>query len=398
MPDILDASGLQISTASELRTALVEDLKAIYGNDINVDQNSPDGQLIGIMVQLGIDIREKIQQIYNSFDPDRAIGRQLDERVVINHLTRAGGTYTLINIDVTVDRTVTLQGLDASFNDPNGTGYTVQDNAGTAFILVDTATITTGTHSLSFRAKTIGKVETTINTITNQVTIVLGVTAVNNPSAPTTIGQDEETDTQLRIRRQQSVALSSNGYLNGLLGLVLSLEGVTDAAIHENVTNSTDGNGIPAHSIWLIVEGGANSDIANSLYDRKSYGAGMKGTVTVDVATPSGGIFEAKFDRPDPVDLHIRFDIKRTVLGFSFDLASIKQYFVDNLKYGIGEFAETSNPTAIAIAAIAAQGGGGVPINMEISDDGSTWEDYLAAPTLDSKWTLDVANIGITVI
>ena len=399
MPDVLNSTGLQISTASEIRAALVEAFQSIYGADINLDQNSPDGQILGIFTQAGIDIREKILQVYNSFDPDRAIGRQLDERVAINHLTRAGGTYTLINVDVTVDRTVTLQGLDDAFNDANGTGFTVSDNAGTSFILVDTATLTAGTHSLSFRAKNIGKVETTVGTITNQVTIVLGVTGVNNPSAPTTIGQDEETDAQLRMRRQQSVANSANGYLNGLLGLILSLDGVTDAALHENTTTSTDGDGIPAHSIWLVVEGGANSDIADALYDRKSYGAGMKGSVNVPLTTPSGGTFTAKFDRPDAVNLHIRFDLKRTAgLAFVYDLPYIKQFIVDNLKYGIGDFAETASPTAQAVMGIAGQGGGGTPANVEISDDGTTWVDFIEAPTLSSKFTLDTSRITINVV
>lgn len=399
MPDVLDSTGLQISTASEIRANLVAAFQAIYGADINLDQNSPDGQIVGIFTQAAIDIREKVLQVYNSFDPDKAIGRQLDERVAINHLTRAGGTYTLISIDVTVDRTVTLQGLDDAFNDPNGAGFTVADNAGTQFILVDTATLTAGSHSLSFRAKNIGKVESTVGTITNQVTIVLGVTGVNNPSAPTTIGQDEETDSQLRMRRQQSVAISANGYLNGLLGLVLSLDGVTDAALHENTTNSTDGDGIPAHSVWMIVEGGANSDIANALYDRKSYGAGMKGAVSVPITTPSGGTFTAKFDRPDSVDLYIRFDLKRTAgLAFIYDLDFIKQYIVDNLKYKIGGFAETASPTAQAVLGIAGQGGGGTPANVEISIDGSAWVDFIAAPTLSSKFTLDVSRITITVV
>lgn len=399
MPDILDANGLQISTASEIRAALVSAFQTIYGVDINVDQNSPDGQIIGIFTQAGVDIRELIQEVYNSFDPDRAPGRQLDERVVINDIERAGGTFTTINLDITVDRTVTLPGLDAAFNNINGVGFTVQDNAGTQFILIDTVTLTAGTTSLSFRAKNIGQVEATINTITNQVTIVLGVTGVNNPSAPTSIGQNEETDPQLRTRRQQSTAISSNGYLNGLLGLVFSLDGVTDAALYENVTNSTDGDSIPAHGTWLIVEGGANSDIANAYYDRKSYGSAMKGAVSVNITTPSGGTFTALFDRPTAVNLYINFDLKRTAgLAFVYDLPFIKQYLVDNLKYRIGQFAETSAPTAYAVAGIAAQGGGGVPANMEISLDGTTWVDYLDTPTLAGKFTLDASRITITVV
>lgn len=396
MPDILDANGLSVKTAAEIQAELVQGFKDIYGNDINVDQNSPDGQLIGILTQMSVDLRELAVQINNGFDPDRAVGRILDERVVINNIERAGGTFTIIPITLVVDRTVTLQGLDAAFNDINGVGYTVQDNSGTQFILIDTDTLTAGSHSLNFRAKDIGRVETTIDTITSPVTIVLGVTSINNPSAALEIGQNEETDAQLRLRRQQSVALASTGYLNGMLGDILALDGVTDAKLYENYTNVTDGDGIPPHATWLVVEGGANDDIGNVYYENKSYGSNMKGAVEVNIITASGGLFTAKFDRPTAVDLYIRFDIQPTVPLFVFDLDAIKEFIVENLIYKIGDYAETSLVTVAAMGGITSQGGGGVPLNVEISDDGIAWVDFLDVAALDDKWTLDVSNITIT--
>lgn len=398
MPDQLTADGLEVKTRQEIVNDLSDAFREIYGADINLDQNSPDGQIIGILAQLGVDLRELAVQINNGFDPDRALGRVLDERVVINNIERVGATFTTIDINITVDRTVTLAGLDDKFNDIDGTGFTVQDDSGNQFILVDTETITAGTHSLTFRARDIGQVETTIGTITNPVTIVLGVTAINNPVAPTNIGQNEETDAQLRVRRQRSVAQSANGYLNGLLGLVLSLDGVTDAQIYENYTNTTDSDGIPPHCIWLIVEGGSNQDIGNTIYERKSYGCDMKGEVEVNITTPSNALFVAKFDRPTPENLYVRFEIKRTSPIHIFDETIIKDYIEENVLYNIGDFAETSRLTTSAVLAIASQGGGGVPINMEISDDGYSWVDYLEVPSLDAKWVIDADNIEITVI
>lgn len=398
MPDVLDADGLQVKTAAEITADLTTGLQNIYGPDINVDQNSPDGQMVGIITQAAVDIRELAVEVNAGFDPDQAIGIVLDQRVVFNSITRIGGTYTTQPVDITVNTTVFLQGLDANFNDPNGTGFTVQDNAGNQFILIDSVTITAGLHSLNFRAQTIGNVQVPIDTITNPVTIVLGVTAINNSSAATTVGQNEETDAQLRTRRQKSVALSSNGYLNGLLGTVLALPGVTEAALYENVGDTTDGNGIPAHGIWLIVAGGANTDIGNAIYTKKSYGSNMKGSVTVNIITANNTLFIAKFDRPTAANLYIKFDIKRTVPDFDFDLVSIKDYMALNLTYIIGAFADTSEVTEMAINAIANQGGGGVPINVQISSDGVTWVDYLAAPTLDAQWTLDASRITPTVV
>ena len=124
----------------------------------------------------------------------------------------------------------------------------------------------------------------------------------------------------------------------------------------------------------------------------------MKGAVTYDITTASGVQFVAQWDVPVSSNLYIQFNIKRTVPGFTFNTATIASYIADNLSYYIGAFAETSGVTAAAVAGIASQGGGGVPIDVLISDDNSTWVDYLAAPTLGSQWTLDASRITITVV
>ena len=191
MTDVLNEGGLTVKTLSEIITELEDGFRDIYGSDINVDQNSPDGQLINIMAQTMIDIRELAVAINNGFDPDQAVGVVLDQRVAINNIQRQGGTFTIQPIDITVDRTVDLDGLDDDFNLIDGEGYTVQDADGNEFILVDSTTITAGSHSLNFRAREIGQVETTIGTITEPVTYVLGVTTINNSTGAIVTGKQE---------------------------------------------------------------------------------------------------------------------------------------------------------------------------------------------------------------
>lgn len=398
MPDSFDANGLQVKTAAEITSDLTVAMQNIYGADINVEQNSPDGQFIGIMTQMCVDIRELIVQINAGFDPDQAVGAILDQRVAFNDIQREGGTYTIQPVDIVTNRTVELDGLDGNFNNPLGTAYTVQDDNANEFILIDSVTLLAGTTTVSFRAQQIGAVNVPIDTIINPVTIITGVISVNNSSAAITVGEQEETDPQLRTRRQRSVALASNGYLNGLLGTVLNLPGVTEAALYENVSDNVDANGIPAHGIWLIVDGGADSDIANAIYTKKSYGANMKGAVTEPIITASGGTFVAAFDRSVAENLYIAFTIKTTVANYDFDLDAIKAYIANALAYSVGQAAETSAITTVAIAAIASQGGGGVPVLMTVSTDGITYTDYITTATLASKWTLDPSRITITVV
>ena len=398
MPDLFDADGLLVKTSDEIRADLETGFQDIYGTDINIDQNSPDGQMIGIMTQLATDLRELIAQINAGFDPDQAVGVILGQRVAINNIIRQGGTFTTQAIDIVTDQTVSLQGLDADFNDIDGAGFTIQDGAGSEWILIDSETLVAGSYTRNFRARELGLVETVIGTITNFVTIVLGVVSVNNSVGVLSDGSNEETDAELRIRRQRSVAISSTGYLNGIEGALLDVDGVSNAKVYENITSSVDADGIPAHGIWCIVGGGANNDIANVIYTKKTAGADMLGAVSVDITTATGSVFTAGFDRPTAEDLYIKFDIQKTDSSALFDQAAIKSSIVSDLDYDIGEFAETSSVTGIALQAIIDNGGGGVPVNMEVSDDGIIYVDYLETSTKDKQFVVDTTRITIAVL
>ena len=393
MSDNFDENGLEVATRPELVEALTQAFQTIYGADINLDQSSPDGQLLNIFAQGGVDVRELLMQIYNSFDPDNCSGRILDERCAINNVFRKGGTFTTVPIDITTNRTVTLEGLDENYNDVNATGYTIQDSAGNQFILVSTQTLQAGTTRVLFRSKDIGAVQTTLNTITIPVTIVLGVVSVNNP-VDATEGKNEETDYNLKIRRRQSVSIGSSGYLNGLLATVLQLDGVTDAALYENYTGDVDENGTPAHCMWLVVEGGSAEDIAEAIYRKKSYGCNMRGTESYTIYTISNQQFVAKWDEPIEQELYIKFNIVPSVAGTVFDTTSIKNYILANENFRIGQGAETSTLTTLAQEAIDKNGGNGYATEVLISLDESNWVEYIA-PIVATK--LAIANIDITV-
>lgn len=392
MADSFSSNGLTVATLNELVAQLESDFQTIYGTDININQNSPDGQLINIFAQGGSDIRSLLYQIYNSFDPDYATGRILDARCAINNVFRKSGTYTTVDITIVTDRSVELEGVDDKEDD---TGYTIQDNAGNQFVLMNTQTLVAGTNTgITFRAKEIGAVETTPNTITTPVTIVLGVLSVNNPSAGTT-GVEEETDAQLKIRRRQSVSIGSTGYLNGLEGSLQQLEGMIDAKVYENVTGTTDSDGIPGHSIWVVVDGGSAADIADTIFKKRSAGCGMKGSQSYTIVTPSGQNFVAYWDNKTSQNLYIKFNIQKTLATATFDTTAIANYVINNLSFGIGEGASTSDITTIAQQAVDANGGNGTVINVLISTNNSTWVEYVA-PVIATK--LSVTSVTPTVL
>ena len=52
MPNQLDGTGLQVKTQLELLTYLTTGFQSIYGDDINLDSDTPDGQLLFIFMNI----------------------------------------------------------------------------------------------------------------------------------------------------------------------------------------------------------------------------------------------------------------------------------------------------------------------------------------------------------
>ena len=394
----ISSEGLTIQTHDEivdeilngapatLTTAAYPGMYQIYGADINVAPNSPDGQMINIVAQAKLDMLEFIQQAYTSFDPDQAVGVQLDQRCAINGVKRKAGTYTTTNVSVLVNQVITLPGLDTAPTNP----FTVSDSSGNQYQLVNSyAFASTGTVSLAFRSKVIGPITPSVNTITNIVTITLGVVSVNNPTVPTLIGTAEESDYVLRIRRSGSVALPSKGYLQGLYAGLTQLEGVTSAAVFENTTGTTDSNGVPGHSIWCIIAGGTNEEIANMIYTKRNAGCGMKGSVSVTISQVDNSTFIVKFDRPTAEDLYISLDV--AAITGTVDDAFIRSQLLAQLSYSIDQSADTTTIVSI-VKAVAPNAS---VSNEGVSDDDITYVPLLAPTGVNYQFELTASRIII---
>lgn len=372
MTDSLNYQGLDIKDNLTLVEELKTGFKNIYGTDgdeINFDSNTPDGQLIEILAELGTVIREMITEVYNSCDPDKCSGAVQDNRYQINYLFRNNGTYSLQNIDITVNKTVTLEGLDNQAESELISAYTVSDDNGNIWYLVDTQTLTTGTHRLEFRAKTKGAVIPTIGTIKNQVTIVDGVISVNNSVGATAIGTEEESDADFRIRRERSTATKSENNIDVIEGKIRELTGVIDCKVHQNVEHETDETGTLPHFIWVIVEGGTSQEIADIIYANMG-GSGTRGEIETPILQGENQIMTVRFDREIIKPLYIKFDLKPIENIKDINIDFVKDYIANNLTFAISENAETSKVSGIVTDALLSDGGNGYGFNCKISKGG----------------------------
>ena len=397
MTDSIGSTGITINTLPTLVNDLTSNFQSIYGSDINVNSNSPDGQIINIFSQAGIDIREQIANVFNSFSRSNCTGVTLDQRANLINVTRLGATFTIQPIQLIITQNCTLQGLDTAANDINGTGYTVADNSNNQYILLNTISLTPGTYTLNFRAAAIGLVEPVPNSIIVPITIVLGVSSINNPGQATIVGQNEESDFAFRTRCDNSVSIASTAQNDSLRANLLALNGVIDAYVYENIDGSLNSYGVPTGGIWIIVDGGTTADIANVIYAQLNANS-MTGNTSYAIGSSSGQVYVIKYDVPVQEPLYIKFNLQPTKTGMAYDTIGIANNITENLTYKLNEYAETSKVTAAAVSAIQSITGNAVPIDVKISNDGFTWVDYLTTTSLNNIWEIISTNISITVL
>lgn len=388
--NFVDENGLTVQTLSEIVTELEDGFKSIYGVDINVDPNSPDGQMINLFAQAKIDIIELVSQVYNSFSPTSAVGRALDQRCAINGVIRKGSTKTTVAITVIADRILNLVGVSSN----TGTPFTVSDATGNRFLLVDDSTTAVGDNTFIFEAENSGVVSVTTLTITTVVTLIAGILSVNNLNDPITVGVDEETDAALRYRRALSVSLPSQGYLEGLKGALLSIDEVTNCEVYENNTSVTDFDGIPSHSIWPIIEGGVDASIADVIYKKRNAGCGLYGSEHVDIDQGNGFNLPVYFDRPTYEDLYIELTITPLNGSHAIDSSFLKQQIYDGIKYSIHQKADYSAIASLVktVDPLA------VIIDGGVSEDDVTYYPFMSPSTIASIWIISTARITITVV
>jgi uncharacterized phage protein gp47/JayE len=346
MSNQIDGSGIQIQTLTEILndiingTANIPGLKQIYGDDINTDSNSPDGQLINIFALSKQDILDLIVQDYDSKDPDQAVGVALDALCQLCGIYRQGGTYTEVEVTVTTDRSLNLNGLDTAVP------FTISDSNGNLFYLIISATLDSGANLLNFRAADIGYIQVLANTLTTTVDKILGIVNVNNISTPYQVGADQETDAQLRLRRQNSTALPAQGFLQSLEAGLSSIVGVAEAIVYENNESTVDTDGVPGHSIWVVVDGGTDENVAEMIYRYRNAGCGMKGNETVNVTQVDGSTFPIYFDRAVDEYLYIVLYID-SLSSTTIDEDALRTALAAAYTLGIYDEADITSITAL---------------------------------------------------
>lgn len=300
----IDATGISAPAFSDILDFLKSKYQAIYGPDTYLEDDSKDGQLLAIFASCINDANAVAISVYNAFSPATAQGANLSSVVKINGIARAIASAS--TVDVTIEGVV-------------GTTITngvVQDTNQVNWDLPASVTIPPeGEITVTATCEQPGAVSAAPGTVTTIATPTRGWQTVTNASAAS-LGNPVEEDADLRVRQASSTALPSLTVLDGIIGAVKAITGVTRVAAYENDTNVIDTNGLPPHVISLVVEGGDATAIATAIATKKTPGGGTYGTTTVTVNDVYGIPHPINFFRPTPQAITAVVNLK-ALAGYS---------------------------------------------------------------------------------
>ena len=384
---IIDANGFKAESFTEILTRLSNGLKNIYGQDINLDQDSPDGQQLGIQANIISDFQDLALYIYNSMDPDLADGANFDKLLKLLARTRLPSSRSTVDIEMVLNKTVSIPA-----------SYTIKDLNNQNWIIGTAQTLDAGTHLVSFYSEDWGNITAEPNTINEQVTILTEVVSINNPENAIS-GRDEESIVQVRERRNKILEINASSTIGSIIGKILDLNGVIDAVPYENMTKIYDPvRDIQPNSYWIVVKGGDISQISEIIAKDKTGGTGLKGQVETvyieNFVRQNGSVRElyhdVKFDRPTEVSIHIKFKVSRKISTQSIDIEHIKDTLANKEFYIAQNITVTELYSTIYSAATNY-----IATDLEVSKDGVVWDSVFLQAGYDEEFIIEKSNIEI---
>ena len=363
----ITASGFVGKTLIQYKTEIDAEYLSI-DSQWNIRPESLDGSVIAINSEMFANLDDQIGLAFSACDPDTAIGQGLNNLCAINEVFRKDATFStaLINISGVDGTTVPA-------------GKTVRSKSNGSLWSIDAGVTISGVTQASVTCLTPGAQPASAGDLSIIADPVGGWQSVTNPNAAI-LGDDEESDSDLRIRRKNEVAKQSNNQLDSIRAAISGLDGITHLFVDENEEQATDANGVLGNSYIVFVAGGDSNDIAKAMSGKKNPGCGQNfsnntfpNKEVINTITPEHGApFRATFFRPDTKTVYVDVKVKETgnlSTGAASDIENaIIEYANATLFEGVTSLGFDS--TGFDIGESIPAGKLHTPVNKIIADNG----------------------------
>lgn len=357
MPYGLLSTGYNPKPQSVVRDEMNASLRAVRGNSIDLSDGSLEGQLVGILSEREGLLWDLGQSIVAAADPDAATDAAQDAVCAITGTFRdearaSSVTETLTGVPATVVaagsqvrtastqkyfKTVAPATIAALTAWAPTTAYALGDrrtnasrvyqcitagtSAGSGGPTTTAADNTDNTVHWRYLGEGTGAVDVAMTSVELDAIVALSgdLTSIQTPTGgwqgainvrDATLGALEQTNESLRVTRESELAQFGTSTADAIRAAILGITGVVSCSVFENTTDVVDGNGQPAHSVQVLVRGGADADIAQVLYSNVAAGIATFGTTTVAVTDSEGVSHNYNFTRPTLLNIYIDISLK----------------------------------------------------------------------------------------
>jgi uncharacterized phage protein gp47/JayE len=303
----ITSSGFVGKTLIQYKTEIETKYLAI-DSQWNIRPESLDGSAIAIGAEMFANQDDQIGLSFSACDPDTAIGQGLNNLSAINEVFRKDATFSTSSVNIS--------GIDGT---TVASGKTVRSKSDGSLWSIDSGVTISGLTQANVTCLTPGSQSASAGDLSIIADPVGGWQSVTNPNAAI-LGDNEESDSELRIRRKNEVAKQSNNQLDSIRAAVSGLDGVTHLLVDENEELAADANGVLGKSYIVFVVGGDNNEIAKAMAGKKNPGCGQNFSNTtfqnkevINTTTPEHGApFRATFFRPEAKTVYVDVKVKET--------------------------------------------------------------------------------------
>lgn len=315
----LTATGFKRTRLDERLADLRGAAQAIFGNDIDLGSDSMDGQHLALFAERIASLDELAELVWQSFDPDAGTDLSLSRLVKLNGIERSEGAYSVVTLALTGTPNILIPARSI-----------VSNSSGSVIVYTnsDVRLDSLGNGVVTASPEQIGAITAPANSLNVIRTPVYGWDSVTN-AAPMTIGKLREQDNILRLRRSKSVSRGNRNVVDALWAALSDLSGVIEVRVLENASSNSDENGLPAHSIHVVILGGNDQDIATTIWARKTAGTTLVGQTGVSVQDAQGDLQTVRFSRPTDVRVKARITVSPRAGWTISKTAQIKQALVE---------------------------------------------------------------------
>lgn len=308
------SAGIEVSSFVQVKNAITERYRQIYGHDIDVSTETGDGQFIMMLSLMQYNGYLAPLYLNQMLDPATSVDKWLDVIAGFSNIFRYNDAKSSVYLYVKYTGTSTsgynpntgnLNVQTIECIDKNGKIWKWQEGANTSNNFTTNFYPDTY-YILPFTCEEYGP----INALADSSVLVEGFKPTNenltsdnkgdinrtlDPSgypfevwqaSNAVLGWYKETDEAFRSRRQNELGNGSVTVANGLIGSLLEIGGVEEVKLYENAFNqgitAADGTSVPYHNIYLCVKYQDNVDDSSI---SKEIGKTINNKLTMGIVT-----------------------------------------------------------------------------------------------------------------